>query len=208
MTRDDKEDPHTGVDYYLQHTYIRSKRNKSKKKILYDNFARFARFCSLSVLSLTFFMLLLGADQDAFFSSTLSTLRSQQLRSFCCYCGSILRCRLKLWRWGRESLVRIVAVSSACSSSCCCESLAAALPLQQFPNQYVDTRGWGGGSRMRRMTLHFIFWIVALTLSTTKCFTTYTSLPVPLLASARTSKTKSLRSQPVTNHLKFKWNQN
>ena len=79
--------------------------------------ARFARFCSLSVLSLTFFMLLLGADQDAFFSSTLSTLRSQQLRSFCCYCGSILRCRLKLWRWGRESLVRIVAVSSACSSS-------------------------------------------------------------------------------------------
>ena len=33
MTRDDKEDPHTGVDYYLQHTYIRSKRHKNKKKI-------------------------------------------------------------------------------------------------------------------------------------------------------------------------------
>ena len=29
MTRDDKEGPHTGVDYYLQHTYIRSKRNKN-----------------------------------------------------------------------------------------------------------------------------------------------------------------------------------
>ena len=48
----------------------------------------------------------------------------------------------------------------------------------------VDTRGWGGS----RMTLHFIFWIVALTLSTTKCFTTYTSLPVPSLPSARPFK--------------------
>ena len=42
---------------------------------------------------------------------------------------------------GEESRSFGSSQSLQLAAAACCESLAAALPLQQFPNQYVDTRG-------------------------------------------------------------------
>ena len=140
MTRDDKEGPHTGVDYYLQHTYIRPKRNKNNTKITTTSCSLRSLLFPLSFeFDILYVVVRCGSRCLLFKHSQHAALPTTTLVLLLLWLDppmstQALTVGKRVARSDRRSLFSLQLL-------CCCESLAAALPLQQFPNQYVDTRG-------------------------------------------------------------------